>query len=370
MSVSISQMKSKLLSLDTLEQALKQTEPLSSIPIDIDRNVSFSLNPSWNHGLESREGTNLVDAQIFVHGKSYDLTKDALLEATSLCGLTKNYVSRTPAHLIEPHLNYWFQGGLEGKEFQLLTVDQVASAFTRATITPFSNVRLLQQAVDALVAAYPEIDAADILVDYKVHHDLQYTVFRLIVPEVTRVITNTGIDDDAWSVGVQVRNSLIGASQTDISGYLFRWWCTNGAIDTLAHSGTWSRKSSGQGDEVYDWAYEAVTSIANSLETHSLDAVQALTEIPIAGEAGEVLRDVFTQYRIPVRERETIIENMVESENLTMYAVMQAVTQAANNPALSPQHVESLMRAGGDLPHSANERCEACRRLQIHSAVV
>lgn len=363
MTITAHDMKDKLLTLDDLREQLSKTEPLGARDVVVGDGVRFRLDPTWNHGVEAKDGDEAVDAYVSLNGSEFQLSKDAVLEATSICGLTKNYASRTPARLIEPQLNYWFRDGLVGKEYKLLTVDSLGAAFARATVVPFSNLRLLDQALAGIKAAY---GTDDVLVDYKLAHNLKYTAFRLIVPEQTRVIENTGTDNDTWSVGVQVRNSAIGDTQTDISGYLFRWWCTNGAIDTFASSGAWSRRSSGQDEwSVYEWAREAVDGVLGGLE-HSLDAVQSLTDIPIAGEAADVLRDVFTQYRIPVKEREQIIENMIEAENLTMYAVMQAVTQAANNPELSPGNAEALMRAGGDLPHSASDRCEACRRLQVH----
>lgn len=366
--VVVDDMKEKLLTLDQVREKLSVTEPLGAVTFPVGETIRFQIDQAWNHGVEAKAGTDRVDAYVSVGvpgaSTEFQLTKDSLLEATSICGIPKGYATRTPARLIEPQLNYWFREGLAGKEYKLLSVgDDLGAAFTRATVSPFSNLRLLDQALDGIESYY---GAGEVLADYKFTHTLRRTAMRLIVPERERVIQNTGTDNDTWSVGLQVANSLIGDSQTEINGYLFRWWCTNGAIDTLSTSGTWSRRTGGQGDEVYDWAREAVDNVLGGLE-HALDAVQSLTEIPIVGETTEVLRDVFQQYRIPVPEREAIINNMLNEENLTMYSLMQAVTQAANGTGVDPAHVEALMRAGGDLPHSVAERCEACRRLQVNT---
>ncbi len=203
------------------------------------------------------------------------------------------------------------------------------------------------------------------LADYKFSHSLRHTHVRLIIPGQTREITDTGTPRDVWSVGLQLNNSLVGAENTQISGYLFRWWCTNGAVDTAASSGIWSRRGTAREAEVYEWARHAVDEVLGGLEP-ALDAVQHMVHIPIEGHANEVLRDVFNHYRIPVAQRTAIIERMVEAGRLTMYSVMAAITEVANDASMAPSHVDALLRMGGDLPHAATARCNECNRILPH----
>jgi len=99
---------------------------------------------------------------------------------------------------------------------------------------------------------------------------------------------------------------------------------------------------------------------------HSFQAVEDLTQVPLDEDAAVVLRDLFEEYKIPLAARSRITDNMVTaSGELTMYSMMQAVTEAANQVDLDPNHAEHLMRIGGDLPHSVHERCEACHRLTV-----
>lgn len=365
MSVTIENMRPKLLSLDTVHEKLAASEPFNSYGFPVGDGVKFKLGPAWNHGLDAIPPEGLVDAFVKIGkgmgAQEFQLSKEALLEATSLCGLPKGYVGRTPAHLIEPHMNYWFREGHEGKEFKILASgsNQVGSAFTKSTIVPFSNLRLLDQALEGIKEKYGDVE---VLADYKFHHTLRGTHVRLIIPGASRLVTGSGVDDDQWSIGLQIKNSIIGESQTELSGYLFRWWCTNGAIDTRATSGVWSRRGGGQGDEVYEWARTAVDDVLGGLES-SLDHVQAMTEIPLTGEANLVLQDVFEQYKVPTVERNRITDLMVDETNLTLYTLMQAITQTANNIEVDPGHVERLMRVGGDLVHVGNHRCGECRRI-------
>lgn len=361
--LTIEEAKQRLLPLDSIRELLATTEPFGSLQIPAGEHIRFQLNKGWNHGLESLRGTDSVNAYVDVKGSGeFQLTLDALLEATSLCGLPKGYVKRTPSNYIEDQLNYWFREGKAGTEFKILTTKNTfASAVIRGTIVPFSNLKLLEEIIDGIEAQYGR---GEVLADYKFEHSLRATHLRLVIPEKTRVIENTGVDDDTWSVGIQFKNSLIGLEQTSVDGYMFRYWCTNGATDTHASSGTWSRKGDGQNPtDVYDWARTAVDEILGGLE-NSLDHVQAMTDIPIAGEASGILRDVYSQYKIPVKLRDVITANMVDEENnMTMYSLMQAITEAANSEDVEFGYKDHLMSVGGELIHQANDRCEACRRI-------
>lgn len=111
---------------------------------------------------------------------------------------------------------------------------------------------------------------------------------------------------------------------------------------------------------MYLWAQEAVDAVLGGLE-HSFDSVQALTDIPLEGEVGATARDVFDQYRVPVRARERIINELVEANQLTMYGLVNAITAAANGD-VRPEEQQLLMSVGGDVVHHT-DRCESCRRI-------
>lgn len=360
--------RSKLLTLDHVRGVLATTEPCDSVGFPVSSDIDFKLEKGWNYEAKDMAGTDLVSAYVTIHGKEYQMSKDAILETASLCGISKAYALKTPAGLIEPHLRFWYRGGLdESKEYKALTVGgDKCLAVMKATINPFSNLRLLEESLNSIEAKYGE---GEVFVDPKFEHSLRRTHLRLVVPEYLRQMTGTNEDNDNWSIGVQVLNSLIGEQQTSFDGYMFRWLCTNGAIDTFANSSRWSRKSGGQGDEVYEWARSAVDEVLGGLE-HSLDLVQESANIAIAkGDVKDALQEIFDTFAIPGQARQLVIDNMIEEDNLTMYHVMQAITAAANSPEVDPNHVLGLMEAGGSLPRVAHNRCGSCKRFttQIHS---
>ena len=130
--VPIEKVRDKLLTLDTVKRRFSQTEPLESIPFDLAGTdvAHWTLESDWNvieQGgkgvpIERVDGLTPIGAKVRIHGDEYGLTKDAFLEATSLIGITKQYAMKTPAHLLQPHVNYWYknEGGVQGNTLKAL----------------------------------------------------------------------------------------------------------------------------------------------------------------------------------------------------------------------------------------------------------
>lgn len=364
MTVTVADVKDQLLTIDEVRERLEPTEHLLSIPFETDTTqAKFELPPGWNEGLKDLPGTQVTSAKVTIGGKEWQLTKDAALEATSIIQLTKDYVCKTPGPLVEMHLNYWMSHG--DRHLQLLgsTDSSTGLAFTKASISPFSNSRLLDEALESIEEHYGE---GEVLADYKFHHDLRRTSFRLIIPESLRHIKSArdgGVEDN-WSAGVSVRNSLTGEKPLSIAGYTFAYWCTNGSISTHATSGNYNRKNQGQGDSVYEWAKASIDEILGGLE-HELESISELvtTELSSKGELTDTVAALFVKYAVPLASREHIMTALVESNDLTAYGLMQAITSAANVPDIHDRQVTQLMMVGGDIPHTMSTRCSSCHRF-------
>jgi hypothetical protein len=183
---------------------------------------------------------------------------------------------------------------------------------------------------------------------------------------VTRVITGTRQEDDAWSIGLQFQNSQIGIRPTREDGYLFRYWCANGCTDTLASAGALKRRSVSDPAEAYEWARRSVEEVLGGLE-HTLDSIQALTSITLAtGEIGRVLADLYSRHHVPVAQQRAITSGVADlAGDITMYDIMQVITQTANQSDLSPRVVAGLLSLGGHVTHGG-ARCgpsNPCGRL-------
>jgi hypothetical protein len=357
-------LQDKMLSVSAFSEVLATTEPLSAVEFDMDGSVDvdFNLVQGWN-GEDVRDlpGTEVVDATLRVGGTEMQLTKDALLQATSLIGLQREYVMKSPASLIQPQLDYWMKS-MPTRTLKVLHREGEAQAFTKASVVPVSNLALMDTALEGLHKEYG-IDPQDVLVDYKAHHDLRSTTFRLVVPEEIRNIASARSDtNDRWSVGLEIQNSLTASVPTRMNGYLFAWICTNGMTSQHSASGSYSRKSSPTEEAALAWAAESVDDILSGLE-HEFTAIEELVNISLEGDVNATMRDIFDRHRVPVRPREAILAEMVEGNDLTAYGVMAAITQAANHTDLPASEVSRLLQIGGALPMEFSHRCGTCSRL-------
>ena len=349
MAITVEDMRAEghLLTLDDVRSRFEATEPLTEVGFSTGP-VTFELDNDWNGG-PSEDEDETVEAAIHIGGSEYQLTRGALLQAGSAAGIQKSMLSSVPGELMVPILNYKWAGAMGQKNYKLLTRNEHVLAVTKDSIVPFSNLRLLDEALEAIHTAYGASEQ-DVYADRKFQHDLTKTHLRLVVPENVRRIPSARDAEenpDNWSVGLQLRNSLVGAASTSIEGYLFAWWCKNGCTTQLASSGKWSRRTQDDA-EIYEWARESVDEVLGGLE-HELDKVQSLVDIPVRDNVVSVMESVFSRYNVPRAARSEITEELVESDDTSMYGVLQAVTQAANHNGMSDSAVTSILDIGGHI---------------------
>lgn len=361
-----------LLPLDDALEILATTEPLTETTFSLDGSdkVQFTLPNGWNEGVREEGPDFVTEATVSINDSDpVRLRKEAVLSMTSAIGLSKDYTLKSPGPLTQANLNYWVKnhGVKQAEGMRMLAKDDVGLTFIKSSLTTFPNVPLVEQVVDRLKKKY---QTDDLWVDYKMAHSLERTALRLIVPSYQRTIQSARHDagkEDNWSFGVQITNSMSGHPETklNVSGYLFAWWCTNGAISTHASSGNYNRRVQGQDfDEVLEWVGKSTDLIMGELDGE-LDAIQGLCSLSLEGELNDTLRDVFDQLSIPRPARKVIVDKLVDSDDLTAYGLMQAITQAANEIDLTDRVREGTMRVGGAVPHAMVDRCDTCHRVRV-----
>lgn len=362
----------QLISIDDTLAILGTTEPMDDLIFNLDGSsaVRFDMPLGWNDDIRDKPSDALSGCTVEIDSNGVvNLTKEAILKMTSSIGLTKDYVMRTPGPLVDRSLNWWVRNsGVKGAEqMRLMVKDDTGVAFVKDTLSTFNNIPLVQEILSRVRGKYGN---DELFVDYKIAHSLERTALRLIVPARTRTIhsaRHSAGDNDDWSLGIQFTNSLMGDPETrlNVSGYLFAWWCTNGAISTHATSGNYNRRVQGQDyNEVMEWVGASVDKVFEDLEPE-LDDIESLTTQSLEGEINDVVTDVFKAMHVPVPARKAVVDHLVDSDDLTAYGLMQAVTQAANDPAISDKVRENTMRVGGVIPHTIGDRCESCHRVNV-----
>jgi hypothetical protein len=368
MTITIDDMRDQLLTLDEAGEMLAETEPFVQHTLVVDSKVKFQLAADWHKaGLNEPTSAYLETAS----GQRFQLTPQAVLEAGAYCGIPRGLQRKQPGWLLKDQLNWWYQGGLGSQEFKVFGRDRdnddpLAMATCRGTIQPFSNIALLDIVVSGLRKQYGE--DAEVLVDYKATNSLERTNMRLIVPSSERAVTGSRVDGDLWCAGMEFANSLIGVSHpgTRLGGYFFRYVCTNGQTDNLASTGKLARRTISDPSEAYEWARKSVDEVLGGLE-HAFESIQALTTVRVGGShgsIGQILTELFARSGVPQREQRRISGALTDLDGeITLYDVAGAITQAANDQAVSPRTVDSLLALGGHIAHANHDRCDNCHQL-------
>lgn len=371
--VTLADMESKLLTLDQVTRKLSETEPLTSTRISNEVPVQFRVATDWVDVAKDADPTDAIGVEMRIDGKTQQMTKESFYQAAANFGLGSAYIKKIPADLTQGLLNYHYGTGMGDNAFSVLSVDDRVSAFARPSLDVYSNLRLLEEVVEGIQSRHGS--NTPIFADYKFSNTLQRTDIRLITPALTRDMTGTNMDDvpsngdDTWLSGIHLSSSTIGKSQTSLESYMFRWWCTNGATTTLDSVGKWDRRIGGDSDaeDVYEWARRSVDEVLGGMESQ-FDQVQALARLDVTGNTADVLREIFSQYQVPVSQRDAIMRRLLGMENITMYAIMAAITEAANEVGMDDRRRDRLMRIGGALPTRTFDTLKARVWREGHSA--
>lgn len=69
----------------------------------------------------------------------------------------------------------------------------------------------------------------------------------------------------------------------------------------------------------------------------------------VVNDPQSALAELFAQYNLPARQQTRIMESVIGLRSVTMYSLMQAITESANDPELDHSDVDRLLRIGGEI---------------------
>jgi hypothetical protein len=374
-----------MLTVAEARRRLAETEPIESVGFWTGTGgLAVRFDPQWYAGVE----TDAAPAWLTLpDGRVFQLTKQAAKQVGSEARIPKKLQEFMRTRTLAEHVNWAYNDideGLGEKELKLLTAGSgrepeaaegqaepydcpLVVAQCRGTVEPFSNVELLDTVILTIRAKLGDSAADSAWVDYKFSHDLEHTVFRIVVPVAQQVIDGTGEEGDAWCYGVEVHNSLIGLKQLVISGYLFRLGTTAGITDVEHAYGGFSRRGSTP-EAAFAWTAEAVEFCLSGAES-AFKGVQVLTETEVSDDYPRLLDQLFRDYPV-AKDLKLRVLSMLENKSgdLTMYDLAHEAAAAANVEDTNWRGQQSLLYLAGGIVHQGGGMCDGtlprgCRRL-------
>jgi hypothetical protein len=327
----------KLLTREQVSATLAPTEQLEFITLKPGQENKVVFSGEKDHPI-----LEIGDRQLQMDDK-------ALTSVASSIGLQKGYVKKSPMHVLLPALNYWYGEGLNQPIRAIVSDDVLLRTTTdRVKSLPVSNERLL-------VAAENVIGKDNVAGYHKISSTLDFTTMSLVTNKSFQPINK-----DTLFGGVQIRNSILGKKTVEVSPYIFRQWCTNGAISSES-VGRYTRKRRGGGDDIDDWMTEIIGSASNALD-REFERIRHLTTVSVTGHLGEVLDGIQKDHSIPKNTMNDIRDEATSSNAQTMYDVWNAITRVAtHSDSMTPLSAIKLQGIAGHVTKQ-NEFCTSCYR--------
>jgi len=163
---------------------------------------------------------------------------------------------------------------------------------------------------------------------------------RLYIQLVTDMTAEIS-PDDAIQLGVQVRNSEVGDGRIEVSPWVYRRWCKNGATSTKnycrVHLGskqdlgilseeTLQKQNEAIWSEVRDW-------VRFALDQANLRRIVAMfkgtKEVPVEEEAKVAVGNVVKRFGMNQGEANAVLERFLRQNDDTAFGLINAVTREA-----------------------------------------
>ena len=333
----------KEMSLDELKETVSDLDELERITFDA----------RTGNGQFKFEGGRIVFDLRMGSMDRYYPTLEAYTGLAHTLGVPGTYVKKTPHRLMIPHVNFWLEER-GGPDITLSVRDDKIESFTKGAIAPYPNRTIINE-IEAI--AGPEAKA------HHVSHSFFRTSYSISSPRYQSYIDAVEVGDIVHG-GVRVENSYAKARPVEVSAYVHRLICTNGAIssDSLFRM---TRQTSGV--DMDEWVINSIENAFNGLE-EEYARLNRLKEITFDGHLSDNLVSVFSEFSVPVGVRDRITDMILDNTVVNLYDLYNTVTYIASNdedvlenPTLSSR----LMKVGGRIA-AHPEFCDGCHRLMLN----
>jgi hypothetical protein len=340
--------------LATRDQALAALANLSGI-----KERTFA--PTKNYGFkEEKEGQ-----VVYRFGDADDklpVNLSAWRSVYRASGLQPNVMGKFPPSLVIPLVDYSFRNS--ENEVRALIKDDEIIGFTKATGVGILPPKEILAAMEKGVGK-KEIDG------YQIFGGFDRNNVTLVGKQHKKMGETENKEGrkvgDIVNYGVSLFYSPFGyappggGSALELSGFLHRLACTNGAIatDNVMRFG----RKDGEGD-VFNWLTERTEKVYEQAQKQ-LNAMRALKDVPLGTHNAEALDSIFREFGIPTAVREMVIKRQRNFPVTDLYGLMNHITYVASNYRRvleDPNLMRRLMSVGGNIiQHSA--LCPKCHRV-------
>ena len=362
----------KVVPLKDVRAILARTEPVEEHILETDGSsrVEVKMPNEWNLGLKDLDDANLTTCSISFGGKTYKMSKRAILSLLGKIGLSDRYAFKSPGDLLEPQVNYWFKNLGVGDEssIKLLTKGDYAVAFMKTSHPVVSNLEILEQ-VRMFLGGNKE--GTDLFIDPNVVNNFVETDFRVILPKVEFEVEterNGEPEIDKWHFGVHVSNSLTSyaAKPLTLSGFMMEQRTLTGILPEYSQVASFTRAGAFDEDDLRGWVQSTMGQIMAILPTEA-DLVKHMPSHRMNGKVGTLTADIFRSMKIHRKVQERAIENLTESGDMTSYGIMHALAKSVSGMSskIPPKIINHVQKVSGTLPVRGEDVCDECGRLHL-----
>jgi hypothetical protein len=326
--------------LYTREQFIEKSGALGQVEV-----ADFELGNNIEFGFDAERGIYLKfnDTETIIGDT-------AVNHIVKNIGMPVRYADNTPAELIIPHLNYYYQNKMAGQKARILTQDGLALSFNASPREEF--IRLVQ----FLDIIEKEI-GVDIIAGYhKPKFGWGSTIINVVMKETFEVV-----DGDPLNTGIRFVHSFNEIEPTRAFAYTFRQWCANGAI-SMDKINCWSKR--GKGEESFrKWVPSVITDAKQALRLEA-DRLVKLVDTPTDEHTSDILDHELKRGGIPLNVREEVRATAIDQPTDNLYDVWNVITRVTTHSKVFKEHpaslylLEDVARRIADHSHI----CQSCHR--------
>lgn len=336
--------ENKLVGLLTKDELLTQAAPFEEVePIDIHLGEKVRFVQDLQH-----------EISLVYNKREIQLEPSAIESLTSRIGMPKTYLKKIPKEqiptLVLPHLNFWYSEQFADQTMRLLSINDRA-----IMVSPRTNNRYVK--ISEVVHAIERQLGKENVVGYHKPwlHNWENVEFSVVTPKTAEVK-----EGDPMNAGIRIQHNLLGTGPSRLTAYMFRQWCSNGAI-TMDNLDTWSSRNN---EEDFSLWIQKSTREAGLVFNKEISRLKKLIEIPTNGNSADILTGVLEGSGVP-QNLQTEVRNTFIDENVeNLYDVYNILTRIGTHSEYFNEHPNSrglLERVGANLSlHS--KFCPTCHR--------